>query len=139
MEHDLGTISREQRDALSAAIQTHDFLHRLVRAIDQLQRVVFHAADGVDFRQAPRVAEQILIAEIVKRHRGEIDGVYRALREREKAGKPWQAAIQDLAAYLHSYYTTPLGIVMRRDLFGDEAAFLSPEAIEWVRDTAAPT
>ena len=133
----MGTLSREQLDGLRSAVLSHDFLRRLVREIDHLQRVVFHAADGVEWKWARDVAEQILIADIVSRHRGEIDGVSCALRESERNGLSWAAAIQNMAAYLHSYYTTPLGIVLRREMFGDAAVFLSPEAIKWVRQTAA--
>ncbi len=133
----MGTLSSEQLDGLRSDLHSHDFLRRLTREIDYLQRVVFHAADKVEWKHARDVAEQILIAEIFSRHRGEIDGIYGALRESERSGLSWTAAIQNLAAYLHSYYTTPLGIVLRRELFGDAAVFLSPEAIKWVQQTAA--
>ena len=42
-------------------------------------------------------------------------------------------AIQELAAGIHSYYTTPLGIVLRKDLFGDDVVFITPDAHEWIR------
>lgn len=128
----MASVSPERLAQLSAAIQAHDFLDRVVREIERLQRVVFHETPDADWRNARRSAEQILIAEIVTRYGGNIDGVYFALRKAEQEGKQWSEAIRDLAAYLHSYYTTPLGIVMRRNLFGESAAFLSPQALAWV-------
>lgn len=126
-------VAQERIEAVTAAIHAHDFLHCLRREIEQLQKVVFHDAPRVDWKLARASAEQILAAEIITRHKGEIDGVYFALRDREEGGKPWNAALRELAGSIHSYFTTPLGIVMRRDLFGAQAVYISPEALEWIK------
>lgn len=126
-------IPREQLSRLLTAVQSHDHLRRLVEAIEQYHRLVFHAYADADWNLVRRSAEQILIAEIVIRHGGNIDGVYQALRALENSGRPWSVAINELAGRIHSYYTTPLGLVMRKDLFGDEAVFFIPEAGEWAR------
>lgn len=133
-------IPPEQAQALGAAIHSHDFLHRLLREIEHMQQVVFHANARADWKLCRKSAEQILIAEIVLRHRGEFDGIYFALRAMENAGKPWAGALRDLAGTIHSYFTTPLGFVMRRDLFGADAVFVSPDAMDWIgqRERSAP-
>lgn len=123
-------LAPDQLERSANAIATHDFLHRILREIERLHRVVFHADASADWNLVRNSAEQILIAEIQTRYRGEIDGVYFALREIEDSGKTWDIAIAELAAAMHSYYTTPLGIVMRQDLFGDAAVFISPDALE---------
>lgn len=123
---------------LSADIGAHDFLHRVVRAIEQFLTVVFHASRRVDWKKARGSAEQILITEIITRYHGDIDGVYLALRKLEQQGLSWHDAIRDFAARVQSYYTTPLGIVMRANLLGDDAVFLSPEALEWVGGEVLP-
>lgn len=127
------TITEEQYKSILAAIETHDFLRRVVESLEHYHRLVFHADEGINWSLVRCSAEQILVAEILSRHGGNIDGIYHALRAMENAGKPWTAAIQDLAGAMHSYFTTPLGIVLRKDLFGDEAVFISPEAYEWIR------
>jgi hypothetical protein len=126
-------IAPEQLKALSDAIHSHDFLHRLWREIEHLQRVVFHSNERADWKLARASAEQILMAELFLRHKGNIDGVYFDLRKREGEGKNWAAALREYAGYIHAYFTTPLGIVMRRDLFGDAVIFLSPDATEWAK------
>ncbi len=128
----MARLDPQQVRGLTDAIHTHDFLHRILRRIEQLQQIVFHDLPEANWKNARRSAEQILIAEIVTRYHGEIDGVYFALRKREKEGSSWEAAIRDLAASMQSYFTTPLGIIMRRDLFGEDAVFLSPEAVNWM-------
>lgn len=133
----MSTVAREQVEPLIAAIHSHDFLRRLLEALEQHHRVVFHADEGIDWSLVRRSAEQILVAELVTRHQGNIDGVYHALRAMEAGGRPWGVAIQELAAAMHSYFTTPLGIVMRKDMFGDDAVFISPEAYDWIRRRAA--
>lgn len=127
------TVAREQLEALIAAIHSHDFLRRIVEALEQYHRLVFHALENADWSLVRRSAEQILAAEIITRHKGEIDGIYFALREMENAGKPWSVAINELAGRMHSYFTTPLGIVMRKDLFGDQVVFITPDAYDWIR------
>jgi hypothetical protein len=123
-------IPLETLERLHSAISSHDYLARLVFEIEQLHEAVFHANPSVDWTRNRPAAEQIVIAEIVLRHRGQPDGIYFRLRDAEQAGKSWEAALRDLAAHIHAYYTTPLGLILRRDLFGDRAVFLSPEANE---------
>jgi len=129
----LPKIDRQQYESLLAALQTHEFLRRMVDTLEHYHRLVFHANENVDWNLVRRSAEQILIAEIVTRHKGNFDGIYFALRAMENGGKPWNVAVQDLAGTIHSYFTTPLGIVMRKDLFGDDAVFITPEAYDWIR------
>lgn len=128
----MARLDSRKTGEITAAIHSHDFLHRVLRRVERLQRIVFHDLPRANWKNARRSAEQILIAEIVTRYQGDIDGVYHALRKREKEGATWEAAIRDLAGAMQSYYTTPLGIVLRRDLFGDDAVFLSPEAQNWI-------
>ncbi|MBK8914098.1 MAG: hypothetical protein IPM64_05755 [Phycisphaerales bacterium] len=130
-------LPQEQVEALSAAIRSHDFLHRILRQIEVLQRTVFHANERADWTQTRRSAEQMLIAELALRYRGDIDRVYFRLREIEKSGRDWAAAITELASAIHSYFTTPLGMVLRRDLYGEDAAYLSPDAIGWMAQIPA--
>jgi hypothetical protein len=129
----LPQVVPEQYEALAAAIHAHDHLRRIVDAVENHHRLVFHANDRVDWSQVRQSAEQILMAEIVTRHKGNVDGVYFALRAAEAGGKPWNVAIQDLGATIHSYFTTPLGVLMRRDLFGEQAAFIAADAYDWIR------
>ena len=135
----LAQIPHEQSERLTAAVRSQDYLRSVCAEIVRLERVVFHAMEDADWSQSQRVGEQILVAEIVLRHRGHAEGVYYALRGMEQGGKPWAAAVHDLASYIHSYFTTPLGIIMRSDLFGEEAAFLSPEALDWVQGRSGPS
>jgi hypothetical protein len=123
----MSRISDEQRLRLRAAILEHEFLHRTLRQIEALQRVVFHAAN-LEWGFVRAAAEEILIADIVTRYQGNIDGVYFALRKIEETGKPWQQAISEYAAYIHNYYTMPLGVVLRKDLFGKDSHFITPNA-----------
>lgn len=123
----MARLTKDERDRLSKAIHEHDFLHRILRRIEHLHRVVFHA-DKLDPLFVRASAEEILVAELVTRHGGQIDGVYFALRKLEESGKSWQQGIQEYAAYVHNYYTTPLGVVMRRDLFGEDTHFVTPAA-----------
>lgn len=135
-------VSRDQVDTLMAALAEHDHLRRVVDEIEQKHRVVFHANPRADWSLVRRSAEQILVAEILNRHDGQADGIYFALRKLEDAGQSWDAAVRTLAATIHSYYTTPLGVVMRQDLFGAAAIFFTPDARDWMmemqsaRDTA---
>jgi hypothetical protein len=132
-------IAPEQVAALTQAIYAQDCLRRLAGALEELHRIVFHDQEDADWTLVRRSVEQILIAEIVSRHGGNPDAPYFALRALENAGKSWNVAIRDLAAAIHSYYTTPLGVVLRQDLFGDQAAFIVPDAHEWTeRLRAAP-
>lgn len=115
-------LTDAQRERLRQAVQTHDFLRRIVRRIEALQRLVFHD-ESLDPRQVRASAEDVLIADIAMRHRENIDGVYYAIRAAEDGGRNWDQAIDDYAGGIHAYYTTPLGILIRRDLFGDAAHF----------------
>lgn len=123
----MARISKEERERLIRAIREHDFLHRILRRIEQLQRVVFHA-DHLEVSFVRASAEEILMADLISRHHGQIDGVYYALRKSEDSGKSWQMAIAEYASYIHNYYTTPLGVVMRKDYFGEESHFVTPAA-----------
>jgi len=129
----VGEPRQAQAEQLINAINTHDFLRRILEEIERLQHVVFHGSPRADWSLARRTAEQILAAEILSRHHGNIDGIYFALRSHEVGGKSWAAAISELATNIHAYFTTPLGILMRRELFGEDAAFLTPEAWDWIK------
>ena len=125
----MSRISDVERKRLHTAILEHDFLHRILRQIERLHRVVFHAQVRHLDRQFIRAsAEEILIADLVNRHEGNFDSVYFALRKAEDSGRSWEHAISEYAAYVHNYYTTPLGVIMRRDLFGDDCHFVTPAA-----------
>lgn len=123
----MSRIEAKEIERLREAIGSHDFLHRIQRRIEQMQRIVFHA-DNLDRTYVRASAEEILIADIVTRHQGGIDGVYFALRAIEDGGRDWQSAIEEYASYIHNYYTTPLGVLIRRDLFGTESHFVTPNA-----------
>jgi hypothetical protein len=122
-------VSSEKREQLRQAIHSHDFLHRIMRQVEHLHRVVFHQrAKDLDLQFIRASAEEILIADILTRQEGNIDAVYFALRKIEDSGRTWQHAISDYAAYVHNYYTTPLGVLLRRDLFGEDCHFVTPAA-----------
>ncbi len=125
----MARLSEDEIARLRHAVQTYDVLRRVVRQIETLHRLVFHRyeLDATKFRAA---AEEILMADVEMRHRGNFDGVYFALRAAEDAGKKWDQAVADYAASSHAYYTTPLGLLIRRDLFGDAASFVSPQAMQ---------
>ncbi|HVP10390.1 MAG TPA: hypothetical protein VMV94_04285 [Phycisphaerae bacterium] len=120
-------IPKDQLERLRHAIRDKDFLHRIIRKVEQLHRVVFNTEE-LDRMFVRASAEEILIADIMTRHNGEVDGVYFALRKVEERGKSWDQAIVEFASYIHSYYTTPLGVVLCRDLFGDDCHFVTPAA-----------
>jgi len=115
-------------------VREHDHLRRVCSAIEDMHRVVFYGYREADWTRAGASAEQILIAELVSRHQGNPDGVFFALRALEDGGKTWDEAIRELAAAIHSYFTTPLGIILRQDLFGDAAVFMLPAAKEWAAE-----
>ena len=120
-------VPADELQKLRKAIYDHDFLHRILRKIEHMHRVVFHA-NTLDWQYVRAAAEEILIADIVTRHAGKIDGVYYALRMAEDEGRDWQHAVASYATYVHNYYTTPLGVVLRKDLFGDKCHFVTPAA-----------
>lgn len=131
-------IPSEQRQKLHDAIGSHDFLHRILRQVEHLHRVVFHErVKNLDWQFIRASAEEILIADLISRHAGQIDGVYFALRKAEDSGRSWQQAIAEYASYIHNYYTTPLGVVMRRDLFGGDCHFVTPAADPINKQSAA--
>ncbi len=133
-------IAAEQIEGLTRAIHAQDCLRRILNELEALHRIVFHGDEQADWGLVRRSAEQILIAEIVSRHGGNPDGLFLALRALEDGGKSWDVAIRDLAAGIHSYYTTPLGVVLRQNLFGEQTVFIMPDAHEWTaRLRAAPT
>lgn len=123
----MSRITAEEIERLTLAIHSHDFLHRIQRRIEQLHRIVFHA-ESLDWKFVRLSAQEILIADIVTRHQGGIDGIYFALRAIEDGGRDWQSAIEEYSSYIHNYYTTPLGVLIRRDLFGKESHFVTPNA-----------
>ncbi len=129
----MGAMSKQQLDSLISAIDAHEFLSRLRDTIEQCHRLVFHANEHADWTLVRKSAEQILVTELVLRHKGNIDGIYFDLRKLEAAGMPWSAAINELANRIHSYFTTPLGIVLRKDLLGQRAVFFTSDAYEWIR------
>ncbi len=124
-------LPRDQIEYLTTAIERQDHLRRVRDAIEAMHRVVFHEHARVSWELTQRSANQILMAELVSRHSGHPDGVFFALRNLEDNGRTWDQAIQETAAGIHSYFTTPLGIIMRQDLFGQDAVFITPEAEEW--------
>jgi len=129
----MSRVSNDHRERLHQAIQSHEFLHRILRQIEHLHRVVFHEqARRLDWQFIRASAEEILMADLVTRHDSNIDGVYFHLRKLEDSGRHWDHAISEYAAYIHNYYTTPLGVVMRRDLFGDDCHFVTPAAGRYV-------
>ena len=133
-------IAREKREQLRQAIHSHDFLHRIMRQVEHLHRVVFHQqVKNLDLQFIRASAEEILIADILTRHEGNIDGVYYALRKVEDSGRSWQHAISDYAAYIHNYYTTPLGVLLRRDLFGEDSHFVTPAAGKYAASSSPAT
>jgi len=127
----LPPLAHEQLEALSAAIRSRPDLQAIQAEIERLHQVVFHADRHADWALVQRSAHQILISEIVYRYGGSVEGLSANLRSIEQAGKPRAAAVRELAAAIHSYYTTPLGMVMRQDLFGPHTVFITPDAYEW--------
>ncbi len=124
-------LSQTQVDSLRAAVVGMDFARQVVAAVEGLHRLALADCPGADLSRAAASAEQIVIAEIVLHYRGQIEGLYLALRreEGERGGRP--AAVQALATRLHVYYTAPLGVVLRKVLFADDAVFVLPEAHDW--------
>ncbi len=124
-------LSQTQVDSLRAAIVGMDFGRQVVAAVENLHRSTLADFPEADLSRAAASAEQIVIAEIVLHYRGQIEGLYLALRreERGQGGRP--AAVQTLATRLHVYFTAPLGVVLRKVLFADDAVFVLPQAHEW--------
>jgi hypothetical protein len=131
-------LALEQLHALLEPVRSQDHLRRIVDEIERLHRIVFHSNEHAEWERVRASAEQIVVADIVMRRQGQADAVFYALRALENGGKSWDAAIAEMAAGMHSYFTTPLGIVMRLDLFGDQAIFVTPDAYDWVRHLRQP-
>jgi hypothetical protein len=131
-------LARGELERLLVAIREQDHFRRLVDEIERLHRIVFHSNTRADWSRVRDSAEQVVLADIVIRRQGDVAAVYYALRALEDGGRAWDAAIAELAAGMHSYFTTPLGIVMRQDLFGEDAIFVTPDAYDWVRALRAP-
>lgn len=134
----MSQISHETSAQLRQAMQAHDFLHAVAREIENHHRLVFHAMQDVDWSQLRASAEQILMAEIVLRYQGDVSGIFKALEDLQSRGREWNAALREVAARIHSYYTTPLGIRLRADLFGPDAAFIHRERATGMIGAAAP-
>ena len=124
-------IASKEIAELTTALSADPDLRQLRDEIERLHHVVFHTEPDIDWSRVRGSADQILIAEIVSRHHGHPTGLRDALRAMEAAGTPHAAAVSDLATQIHSYYTTPLGVVMRQNLFGQRAVFILPDAYEW--------
>ncbi|MGE3181461.1 MAG: hypothetical protein AB7N71_07520 [Phycisphaerae bacterium] len=137
---EISQINKEKRAELEAAIASHDFLCALVREIETQHKLVFHAVSALDWDRVHKSAEQILIAEIMTRHAGNIQGIYTVIESLQRHGREWAAAIRELASRIHSYFTTPLGIMLRVDLFDRDAVFISPDADRYfdAKAVAAP-
>lgn len=128
----MSRISPEEFARLRTAVQTQDYLQRVAQEIEHLHRIVFHALPHADWERVRDSAVQILIAEIVYRYRGRPERILATLQSAERAGQTWDAAIAQLAAAIHAYFTTPLGLVMRQDLYGEGTMFIAPDAYDWV-------
>lgn len=135
----MAVLTQTEIDQFTAIIAANDYLVRLLGEIERLQQAVFHANPSADWTNVRKSSEQILITEIILRHSRKPEGIFFALRNAEDGGKPWDAAIRDMAANIHAYYTTPLGLLMRRDLFGENTVFVSPDAIRWMQQQTSQT
>lgn len=135
----MAQLAREQIDTLLTTITREDYLRRLRDEIGELHRIVFHRDHHIDWDLVRHSAEQILMSEIVCRYQGRPEGVLAALRAAQSARKSWDAAVHEQATAMHSYFTTPLGMVMRQDLFGADAVFIIADAYDWVAQQREPT
>jgi hypothetical protein len=124
-------IANETFAELQSAVYENELLYALLGEIERSHRIVFHGLEGADWSLVRASAEQILIAELQLRHRGNPDGVKQFLARRERTGVTQAEALAEYAAAMHSYFTTPLGLGLRRRLFGPKAVFLTPHANEW--------
>ena len=128
----MAKLTEAQRHEYGRLIQSHDFLRDLVAEIEAAQRLVFHSNENADWERARASAQQVLIAELVTRYRGAVERVYAALEDLQRRGREWPVAIRELAARIQSYYTTPLGMMIRAELFGEDAVFLSPDSAKYL-------
>jgi len=123
----LPRLDTAEFERLTRTLHGDATLGRALSEIEALHRVVFHANPRVDWSLLARSAVQILIAEIVYRHQGRPEGLLAALRAAQNSG----SSIAGAAAAIHSYYTTPLGLLMRQELFGADTVFITPDAYDW--------
>ncbi|MDX2200505.1 MAG: hypothetical protein SF069_16240 [Phycisphaerae bacterium] len=121
----MARISDSEQTRLYEAIRSHDYLAALVNEIEGLHRLVFHANIDADWSQVRASAEQIVMAELATRYAADIRKLHGAIEDLERRGRERSLALRELASRIHSYYTTPLGVLLRRELFGDQAVFLS--------------
>jgi hypothetical protein len=124
-------IATERLEELRTAVYAHDYLQQLLGEIEALHRIVFHHLEAADWTLVRTSAEQIVVAELYLRFRGDVTGVREALKRREQRGANPREAVSDYAAAMHAYFTTPMGIAARRDLFGADAVFITPLALDW--------
>lgn len=130
-------IAPEQLQQVTDAIRGSETAQGLLRDIEQLHRVVFHNLSHANWALARRSAEQILIADMLMRHGGRVEQLEAEAAERAAAANSPLEARQAIAARVHAYFTTPLGITIRRDLFGEDAIFFAPQATDWIRGAPA--
>ncbi len=119
-------VSKERQQAWTSEVAHEPRLDSLCRVIAEQQRAVFHRADH-QADQERVVAEQILLAEVQTAHAGDPNALIFLLDRRIQQGAPEVQVIQEFAQRLHSYYTTPLGVAVRKELFGGSAE-LAPDS-----------
>lgn len=130
-------LPADQLAQLTDTLRADGLCQELLRDIERLHRVVFHSSATADWSRAGKSAEQIILADVAMRHDGDLQKLHAEYAQNQQAGRSNDEARQTIAARLHSYYTTPLGITIRRDLFGDDAVFFVPEAAEWLSGGSA--
>jgi hypothetical protein len=121
----------QQLNELAGVIAAQPPLRALRDELVRLHKVVFHSYADARVEDIERSAEQILITEIVSRHHGRPEVLLDTLQAKQASGTSHADAVRELVRSIHSYYTTPLGVVMRQDLFGNQAVFLTPDAQDW--------
>ncbi len=127
----MSRLSPEKFEQMAAELRGDEQLQHVLGEVERQLRIVFHGQEHADWSLAHKVCEQIVIAEVVLRHDGQVGALHDALRMMTDRGFSQDRAVCELAERIHSYYTTPLGIVIRQDLFGERAVFVSPEAHVW--------
>jgi hypothetical protein len=114
-------LSQSQIDSLRAAVMGLDFARQVAGAVERCC-----SASASARRAAATWAEQVLIAEMALRHRGQFEGLYLSLRRLQGELGSWSAAVGELADRLYRYYATPLGAILCRELFADDAVHYCP-------------
>jgi hypothetical protein len=133
----MSRLPLEQCDSLRAAIYSQDLLRHILSRIEHLQRVEFHAQR----LQGDRVrteAEEILIADIVTRFQGRVEDVQTALHKLELGGKSRQQAVSEYAMYIHNYYTMPLGVILRKHMFGRDETMPARNCVTELAEAVVP-